>query len=561
MFEGLDRFNFGSGSPPDTSGDVGPTYYIQTVNSSVGIFRKSDGFMEAGFSFNTFMSQGNFGNLCDTANFGDPVVLYDTFEDRWIISDFAFLTDGGGNAIGPAFQCIAASMSGNPLTGGWNFYSRQVSDSLNDYPKFGIWPDGLYMSANMFNFGGGSFRNARVWAFNKAQMYAGAPTAQVVSFDVGGGDVTLLPGNARLQTGTPPPGRPNLFISTQLFLNAVTVYKFHVDWQNISLSTFTGPDTPLSATSWPTFAAGVPQPGTATLLDSLSNRAMMQNQYTNFGGTESLWVSHTVRRQAHLGICGAALVSSRRMSLAAPLPPRFPASGDGRTPTQPTCCIDGCRAWPSRIVPATWRWATAPRAPRHFTSMAYAGRLAGDPINTFSQTERVFFSRNSLADRVSPLGRLQRDDLGSGRVRTFWFTSEYANPADQAFNHRWLTKFGSFAFTECTPVGAGGTVSGTVTTTPGGAPISGATVQFGAPPRRRPMARAPVAFTSHSGRSLSGHRRQKARVRQRVGGKRRRYRWRHVDAGFRTHRCPDQCLPDRQHAGRISRRYPRRVST
>src|SRR5205807_3703192 len=83
VFEGLDRFNWGAGSPPDTNGDAGPTYYIQTVNTSMGVFRKSDGFQEAAFSFNTFMIQGAFGNLCDTNNFGDPVVLYDTFEDRW----------------------------------------------------------------------------------------------------------------------------------------------------------------------------------------------------------------------------------------------------------------------------------------------------------------------------------------------------------------------------------------------------------------------------------------------------------------------------------------------
>jgi len=108
VFEGLDRFNWGAGSPPDTNGDVGPNHVIQTVNTSIGVFRKSDGFQEAAFTFDTFMSQGNFGNLCDTDNFGDPVVLYDTFEDRWIITDFAFVLDGGGNVVAPAFQCIAA---------------------------------------------------------------------------------------------------------------------------------------------------------------------------------------------------------------------------------------------------------------------------------------------------------------------------------------------------------------------------------------------------------------------------------------------------------------------
>src|SRR5262249_41042169 len=160
--------------------------------------------------------------------------------------------------------------SGDPIAGGWNFYSRVVLDKLNDYPKFGIWPDGLYMSANMFGFGGGSFQNARVWAFNKAQMYAGSPTVKIVQFDVSGTDFTVIPGNARLQSGTPPLGRPNLFISTWLYTNGLTVYKFHVDWDHLSLSTFTGPDVPIAATSWPNASvANAPQPGTTNLLDVL----------------------------------------------------------------------------------------------------------------------------------------------------------------------------------------------------------------------------------------------------------------------------------------------------
>src|SRR5207237_2888347 len=163
-----------------------------------------------------------------------PVVLYDSFEDRWIITDFPFLTDISNNVLAPAFQCIAASKTGNPVTGGWNFFSIQITDALNDYPKFGIWPDGLYMSANLFSFGArGSFHNVRVWALNKAQMYAGTPTVQVVSFDAPADDFTLLPSNARLQAGTPPAGTPNYFVSSWEFIDALTVYKFQVDWNSI----------------------------------------------------------------------------------------------------------------------------------------------------------------------------------------------------------------------------------------------------------------------------------------------------------------------------------------
>ena len=186
QFDGLGRPP-GNGFPPDTNGDVGPNYYIQSINTSLAIYNKTGGAAIASPSFNTFMSQGMFGNLCDTNNFGDPVVLYDSFEDRWIITDFAFTLDGSSNVINPpaAFQCFAVSKTGDPVAGGWYYYSIQITDTLNDYPKFGIWSDGLYMMANEFGLGGlsGSFNYVRAWAFNKQQMYAGAANPQIVTFD------------------------------------------------------------------------------------------------------------------------------------------------------------------------------------------------------------------------------------------------------------------------------------------------------------------------------------------------------------------------------------------
>ena len=126
-FVGLDFLNFGAGRPPDTNGDVGPNHFIQSVNTSIGIYDKATGTRLVGLAMDTFMKQGNFGNLCDTDNFGDPVVLYDTFEDRWIITDFAFQLDAGNNVVSPPgmFQCFAASKTSDPVSGGWNFYYLQ----------------------------------------------------------------------------------------------------------------------------------------------------------------------------------------------------------------------------------------------------------------------------------------------------------------------------------------------------------------------------------------------------------------------------------------------------
>ena len=363
-FAGLDFATWGAGHPPDTVGDVGPTYYIQTINTSIGIYLKTGGAPVAAFTFNTFMSQGSFGNLCDTNNFGDPVILYDSFEDRWIITDFAFSLDGSGNVVKPpgAFQCFAVSKTGDPVPGGWNFYSLPITDGLGDYPKFGIWPDGLYMSANMFGFPSrGSFLNARVFALNKAQMYAGNPTVQVVTFDAPDRPSSpCCPATRGCRPGTPPPGTPNYFVSTWEFLNALTVYKFHVDWDNIFASTFTGPDAPLAATSWPNAnVPNAPSPG-GNALDVLQIRAMMQNQYTNLGGVESLWVPHTVRRGNTTGFAAPRWyqVDVTGGTVAANLPQAATWDPDGANVIyrfMPSLAVDRAGDWPSATAPPAAR--------------------------------------------------------------------------------------------------------------------------------------------------------------------------------------------------------------
>ena len=140
------------------------------------------------------------------------------------------------------------------------------------------------MSANMFAITGGAFQNVRVWAFNKTQMYAGNPTVQIVSFDAPAGEFTMLPSNARLQAGTPPAGTPNYFTTVFNFTNAVSTYKFHVDWNNTSASTFSGPSITIAPTTWANAPANVATPAPGTKIDTLAPRLMVQNQYTNIGG-------------------------------------------------------------------------------------------------------------------------------------------------------------------------------------------------------------------------------------------------------------------------------------
>jgi len=487
-FDGLDNANWGAGHPPDTNGDAGPTYYIQTINTSIGIYRKSDGFRMAAFTFDTFMSQGNFGNLCDTDNFGDPVVLYDSFEDRWIISDFAFQLDGSNNVINPpgSFQCFAVSMTGDPVSGGWNYYSINTTGGLGDYPKLGIWPDGLYMSANMFDYAAaGAFQNSRLYAFNKAQMYAGAANIQSVSFNLPSDQFTVLPANARLQTGTPPLGSPNYFASVWNFLNSVQIWKFHVDWGHPSQSSVTGPFNSTMSFWWEQYGRVVggntvtTAPTPANSLDTLYPRVMVQNQYSNIGGVESLWDSHTVGA----GNPTSSLTSTQSAvryyqfnvtggTVAASATQNFTYSPDATVYRyMPSAAVD--RAGDMAIGYTTSNATTNP-------ALKYAGRLAGDAANSITQTEQLMFQGTgsqsgtcgTTCERWGDYSAMTLDPDGC----TFWYTNEYY--ATTGLNHQ--TRIGAFKYPSCTPVGAGGTISGTVTAAVGGAPISGATVQFGA---------------------------------------------------------------------------------
>ena len=139
-FKGLDFAGFGGGWPPDTNGDVGPNHYIQTVNTSVGIYNKT-GTRLAAFTLNSFFAAA--AAPCNNSNNGDPVVVYDQTVDRWIVTDFAWTN----TLSGPYFECIAVSKTSDPVSGGWWLYTFRADDAthawLNDYPKLGVWSDGI----------------------------------------------------------------------------------------------------------------------------------------------------------------------------------------------------------------------------------------------------------------------------------------------------------------------------------------------------------------------------------------------------------------------------------
>lgn len=208
----------GSCSPPDVVGDVGPNHYVHMVNvTKVAIFDKAGTPLNTPFNLGTLWSSGN----C-TGNAGDPIPLYDPIADRWLLSQFA----------SPSHMCIAISQTPDPL-GAYHLYEFNVG-SFPDYFKFGVWPDGYYMSANESTY--------TAYAFDRSKMLTGDPTATFQKFT--GQNNFLLPSDVDGPT-LPPAGSPNLFYTFKdnSFhgggADRVELFEFHVDWATPANSTFT----------------------------------------------------------------------------------------------------------------------------------------------------------------------------------------------------------------------------------------------------------------------------------------------------------------------------------
>ncbi len=449
-FKGLDFDGWGAGWPPDTTGDVGPNHYIQAVNTSIGIYNKT-GTRLAAFTFDTFFD--GTGTPCDNLNAGDPNVNYDPIGGRYIISDFAFDTDSSNNPVGPYYQCFAVSKTSDPISGGWWLYAILTDQtSFPDYPRIGVWPDGIYMSANLFD-AGGSYTGTRAWAFNREDMESGGPVRQIMFNNADGNSFAMIPSNFR---GTPPPpGTPNYFIwyqenFPQFTGNTLKVHKFTItDWATMTASF--SPATNVSVQQYreaPYLAPYVPQLG-GEPLDSLGDRLMMQNQYRNLNGVESLWNLHTVIAPA-----SGPQTALRWYQLNV-------TGGTIRTAPvqQSTYSPDTNYRWMGSLAvdrAGNMAMGYSVSSAAMFPAVRYSGRLAADPANQLPQTESSF-----VEGGLSQTGGFNRwGDYSSMSVDptddcTFWYTQEYydttipAPPYAPSMN--WQTRIGSFKFPTCAP--------------------------------------------------------------------------------------------------------------
>lgn len=422
--------------PPDTNGDVGPNNFVQWVNSSIQMFDKSGNTVYGPTNGNTIWS--GFGGPCETTNDGDPIVLYDSMADRWLLSQFT--------ASSPYGECIAISTSGNPAGSYYRYFFQFSTTVFYDYPHLGVWPDGYYMGANRFT---SIYQGPAAVVFDRAKMLQGQP-ATYQTFNASSSYGTLLPSDLDGAT-LPPAGQANVFASKGT--NSLQFWKFHVNWTTPSSSTFTGPTTVATAAYnelCPNTRSCVKQPSTTVGLDGLGDRLMHRLAYRNFGTYETLVATHNVNA------AGSGTQAGVRW---------YEIRNPNGTPTivqQSTFAPDATNRWLGSVAQdrnGDIALVYSASSSSVYPSIRYTGRLSTDAASTLPQGETTLKAGSgSQTGTGSRWGDYAMMTIDPTDDCTFWMTTEYMPTTGTA---SWATWIGSFKFPSC-----GGTPAPTNTPVP-----------------------------------------------------------------------------------------------
>jgi len=414
----------GGSVPPDTYGEAGLDYYFQVVNTSYAVFSKT-GSMIFGPIANSWVWLG----MPNNDNSGDAVVLYDETADRWLFTQFSL----PNYPSGPFFQMIAVSQTSDP-TGSWYRYQYEFP-LMPDYPKFGVWQDGYYMSSNNFGTQGGV--NQGAYGYDRTAMLAGDPDAVRIAFTIqaGGGFNTMYPADC---DGTlPPAGTPNYFgfikrSSPQYF----GVYEFDADFANPTNSTFGGllqlPVTPFNSQ-----LNGIPQLGTDKVLETLSDRLMYRVQYRRFDGYDAMVANHTVN--AGGGRAGVRWYEFRK------------TTGNWTVYQEGTYApADGHSRWMGSMAMDTAgsiALGYSISSSSIYPGIRYTGRLKTDPPGQMTIAEKTIINGGGCQTGIwsgrSRWGDYSAMSVDPANPTTFWYSTEYYMTTSSS---NWSTRIGSFTF-------------------------------------------------------------------------------------------------------------------
>ncbi len=447
-FEGLsnqDNFNLLGGrvNPPDPVGDVGPNHYVEMVNLVFAVYNKSGNLLLGPLTLGSLWQ--NFAVTDCANNAGDPIVVYDQFADRWLLSQFT--------SVGPKYwNCIAISQTGDP-TGAYYRYAfiTQPDPDLPggtffpDYPKYGVWKDSYILTTR--DFGDVSAYGISVYALEKNKMINGQAKARAVQFFIDGNVPANLPlvGDGLLPADVdgktkPKSDAPALIVGTQDdgsgyggTFDALNLFELKVLWNSKPTASLSLAAQLAVASFDSIFPCAppvppeqdrncLPQPGIvdpSQYLDILSyrQRPTYRLAYRSFGTYESYVTNQSV--EAAPGVAGVRWYEIRRVNGAYSVYQQGTyAPGDGVHRWMGSAAMDkyGNIALGYSVVNGT----------TVYPGIRYTGRLKGDPLGTMTLGEGVIINGSGVQTTTnSRWGDYTSLNVDPVDDCTFWYVNEY----------------------------------------------------------------------------------------------------------------------------------------
>jgi hypothetical protein len=464
-FEGLsnqDNFNvFGFRvNPPDPNGEVGPNNYVEMINLVFGVYDKAGNLLVGPIDTGSLWAGFPIPDCTDPS--GDPVVLYDQLEDRWLLSQFT--------TRGPIFyNCVAISQTGDP-TGAYFRYAFSTGVNFPDYPKYGLWRN-MYIITTR-EFGPTTEYGIGVYGLERDKMLAGDPNARVVGFFLDSAVVPInLIGDGLLPADIdgrrmPANNAPAPIVGTQddggpygATFDALNIWELSVKWQANPVASIVL-KTQLPVASFDSIfpcAPGprdcLPQPGIVNpdqYLDILSyrQRPTFRLGYRNFGTYEALVTNQSV--EALPSVAGVRWYEIRRTNGAYTIFQQGTFTlNDGVHRWMGSVAMDkkGDIALGYSVVNGT----------NVFPGIRYTGRLAGDPLGQMTQGEGTIINGTGVQTTLnSRWGDYTDITVDPTDDCTFWYVNEYyavsgvpQPPPPGGDTRPWQTRIGSFKLPGC----------------------------------------------------------------------------------------------------------------
>jgi len=131
-----------------------------------------------------------FSGVVQGATVFDPRLVYDAPADRWVLLATAY------DANGSSWFLLSVSQSGDPMAAWYNYAldarldGNHPTTNWADYPGLAYDANALYLTANMFVWGGG-YAYAKLRVVDKSTVYSGARATYQDFVGLRNGDGTL----------------------------------------------------------------------------------------------------------------------------------------------------------------------------------------------------------------------------------------------------------------------------------------------------------------------------------------------------------------------------------